>query len=562
MANWWQDEGLEELGVHVPCQWECPALVRVPTYIQALQECDPSRARDVNTQDVLLPGVLGRICTRPCENVCRHGRPGLGAPVAICDLKRAAADRAVDAPEPVHSPVSAPSGRTVAVVGGGPAGLATAWHLWRLGHRVTLIEAREECGGLPLLAIPAFRLPRDVVRREVRAVLADRFEVRTATRLGRDVTLDDLRARHDAVVLATGCHCAHRADVPGETLPGVLPGLDFLLDVNAGLLPPVGNRVVILGGGFTAVDCARIARRLGAAEVTLAYRRETTDARWSDDERRALAGEGVTVRERLSPLAIEGDDRVQAVRFARTRLEAGPGGHRVAHPIPGDEVAIPADQVIVALGQEPVPESSTNLDILDPACGRTSFPDVFLAGDRALGTRTVVDAIGHGARVARTVDAFLHGRTRIRHTLIERPAPFAVRTAEQDAVDRVPMPEHPIAVRLGHPDTEVESGLDDDAAATEARRCYLCDLVFRVDERRCVFCDKCIDGCPVRCITYTRDGRPEDARDGFWKRLVRTGRRGIVIAPDPCTRCGICADICPVSCIAVTRIDVVETIDP
>ncbi len=267
--------------------------------------------------------------------------------------------------------------------------------------------------------------------------------------------------------------------------------------------------------------------------------------------------------ERVMPLAIEGDDRVRAIRLGPTRLEDRPGRGRVAIRIPGDEALLDADQVIVALGQEPYGKASPGLDLVDPVSGRTSRTNVFMAGDRALGSGTVVDAIGHGARVARAVDTFLQGRARIHRRLVEFPSTFDVRPPAREAVDRAEPTEQPVAQRLARPDVEVETGLDPAASAAEAMRCYLCDLVFRVDESRCVFCDQCVDACPVRCIHYTRGGRPEDAtRVPFWKRLGPRGKRGIVIDPAPCTRCGACAYVCPVSCIAVTRIDVVETVDP
>lgn len=565
MPEFWQDDALQDLAVHVPCQWACPALVRVPAYIRALHQQDPARARDINVEDVLLPGVLGRICTRPCEPACRHGRPGLGEPVAICGLKRAAADLATEAPRPVPAPLAPPSGRSVAVVGAGPAGLAVAWHLGRLGHRVTLIEARDECGGLPLFGIPAFRLPPEVTRREIRAILAaPNLEIRTGVRLGRDTSLAELRACHDAVVLATGCQASKRADIPGEDLPGVRSGLDFVIAVNGGATPAVGRRVVVLGGGFTAVDCARLARRLGAEEVTIAYRREVEDARWPRDEVSALAAEGVVVLERVAPVALEGDGRLQAVRLAPTRLLPDPAtGLRVAVLVPGEGPLLPVDTVVVALGQAPEPDAAGDATILHGPSGSTTLPGVFAAGDLALGPRTVVEAIGHGAAIARAVDAFLHGRPRLERSLVEHPCGTTGRPRDWDCLPRVLVPALPVPDRIATLDAEVERGLDAAASTTEAQRCYLCDLVFRVDEPACVFCDKCIEVCPVRCIHYTRDGRPVEVdRPSLLRRLLHPGRRGIVIDSGPCTRCGACVEVCPVACIRVTRIEAVRTLSP
>jgi len=552
----------------------CPARVRVPAYLRAIAGGDFAGAAAINQADVLFPGVLGRICTRPCEEVCRH-RTGsaamhAGAAVAICHLKRVAADRSPIASAPVR-PLVPPSGRRVAVVGGGPAGVAVAHHLARLGHAVTVLEAGGEPGGLLASGIPAFRLPPSLRAREVAVALGVAgIEVRCGVRVvdaPGQTPLVELRAAHDAVVLCTGCPRSVPLEVPGADLPGVLSGLSFVLAANAGSAPPPGGRVLVVGAGFTAIDAARHARRLGAADVALVYRRERRDASARPEDLEATLAEGVSFHERLLPLAFlaGADGRLRAVRLARAEVALDPAsGRRRARPVPGSEHEVPADTAIVAIGQVAGPPLAPGLDVSDGAAGLTSLDGVFVAGDAALGARSVVDAVGHGAQVARGVDAWLLGAPRAARSPSGRAVEAGRRRPEWDALPRAVMPELSVAGRLAVPAAEVELGLDAAAAAAEARRCYLCDDVYRIDAARCVYCERCVEVCPTRTITLYWDGRPAGLASRL-RRLVRFWRpavRDIRLDTAACIRCGRCVEVCPADCIPVTRLELTERVEP
>jgi formate dehydrogenase major subunit len=561
----------EDLAREVPCMAACPAHVRVPAYLRAIAVGDFAGAAAINQTDVLFPGVLGRICTRPCEDVCRHGRTD--EPIAICHLKRVAADRAPIPSTPAR-PLRGPSGRVVAVVGAGPAGIAVAHHLARLGHAVTVLDAGAEPGGLLATGIPAFRLPPALRRREVAAALGVAgIALRCGVRVGDgpgELSVAALRAEHDAVVLCPGCPRAVPLAVPGATLAGVLAGLAFVLAANAGAAPAPGARVVVVGAGFTAIDAARSARRLGAAEVSLVYRRERRDASARAEDLAATLAEGVTFHERRVPVAFlpaPGGDRLAAVRLARTEVVVEPAtGRRTARVVPGSEHDVPADTAIVAIGQSAGPPLAAGLAVTDAAAGATALDGVFVAGDAAYGTKSVVDAVGHGARVARAVDGFLSGGgpPRVGRATVALPVEAGRRRPEWDAVPRARLPELAAAARLADPAAEVELGLDAAGAASEARRCYLCDDVYRIEAARCVYCEKCVEVCPTRTITLYWDGRRGGA-GGRGRRLLRFWRRperDIRLDTDGCIRCGRCVEVCPVDCIPVVRLTLHETVAP
>ncbi|MGE5838755.1 MAG: FAD-dependent oxidoreductase, partial [Deltaproteobacteria bacterium] len=249
------------MDVNVPCQAACPAATNIPAYIRALFEGRYDGSYAINHMSNLLPGVLGRVCSRPCEDKCRHGEPELGRPVNICHIKRAAADLRKKAPPPEPGPF-APLGKKVAIVGAGPAGLAAAHDLATLGIAVTLYEAFEKGGGMLRYGIPEFRLPREVLEEEIGYLTAAGVVLKTGIRVGTEVAIEDLLEDHDAVLLAAGCYRSLRLDLPGEDLHGVYPGLEFMMQVCTRRAPEVGKRVLVIGAGFTAFDCARSALRL------------------------------------------------------------------------------------------------------------------------------------------------------------------------------------------------------------------------------------------------------------------------------------------------------------
>jgi len=271
------------MDLNVPCQSACPASTNVPAYIRALFEERYGRSYDINRFANLFPGILGRICSRPCEAKCRHGEAELGQPVNICHIKRAAYDLKREAPIPEERP-AASLGKRVAVVGAGPAGLAAGYDLSTIGFAVTIFEALEKPGGMLRYGIPEFRLPRNVLEEEIQQILDSGIRLKTGVKIGQELAIADLLKENDAVLVAAGCYRSLRLDIPGEVLLGVYPGLDFMMGVCFGRPSPVGRKVLVLGAGFTAFDCARSALRLGAEDVMICIRRTEEDLAVTKDE--------------------------------------------------------------------------------------------------------------------------------------------------------------------------------------------------------------------------------------------------------------------------------------
>lgn len=534
---------------NVPCQAACPAGTDIPGYLEAITDGDFARAYRINLESNVFPAVLGRVCTRPCEPACRHGFPGLGDPVAICWSKRAADDHMLAGPPVALEPMFLPSGKSVGVIGGGAAGLAAARELARWGHDVTVYEQHGEPGGMMIQGIPEFRLPRDVVRQEVEQVRLAGVTFQCDTAIGVDVGLEEVRAGHDAVVIAAGTFRPNVPDIPGVDLPHVRHGVAFLSEVNAGAEPDVGDQVVVIGGGFTAVDCVRIARRLGAAEVTMLYRRRMDDSYIPSEEFALLPDEGIDVQFCVVPEAFTEN----GLRVLRTQVVDGK-----AEPVAGSEFEMAADLVLLGTGQAP------NVDWLDEAMrgiagpdGMATPEDLFIAGDFGTGPSSLIDSIGHAKACARRVDRFLMGEDRfvdgILVTEVDRTT--TGRTAEMDALPRERMPEVPIEARALR--SEVESGLPPVASQTEASRCYLCNYKFEIDNDLCIYCDRClrvmpVDDCIVKVSNLIYDG--EDRIAGYQRSSSSRDYNLLYLDGDQCIRCGACVEVCPVDCITLQKV--------
>jgi formate dehydrogenase major subunit len=386
------------MGINVPCQKACPASTNIPAYIRALYEGRYDRSYGINRAANVLPGVLGRICSRPCEAMCRHGEAELGSPVNICHLKRAAGDLTGEVPPPPPLPPSL--GKKVAIVGSGPSGLAAAHDLALVGMEVTVFEALEEPGGMLRYGIPEFRLPRKVLDREIAYIAGLGAVFETGRRLGDNLSAEDLLGRHDAVLLAAGCYRSAALGLPGEELAGVISGLDFMLGVCRGTPTEPGRRVLVIGDGFTAFDCARSALRLGAEEVRICSRFTEEDLAVARDEIDEARAEGVRMETLALSRRVAGATKVEGVEFVRTRLgDIGRDGMREATPIEGSEFVLPADTVIVAIGQRPEPlqvpgeKDEGGRLVVDREKLSATTAGLYVAGDYLTGPSTVIEAV-------------------------------------------------------------------------------------------------------------------------------------------------------------------------
>jgi NADPH-dependent glutamate synthase beta subunit-like oxidoreductase len=559
-------EDFTYMGINVPCQKACPASTNIPAYIRALYEGLYGRSYRINREANVLPGVLGRICSRPCEARCRHGEAELGNPVNICHIKRAAADMMGEVPPPPPLPPSL--GRKAAIVGSGPAGLAAAHDLALIGLEVTVFEALEEPGGMLRYGIPEFRLPREVLDREIAYITGLGVALETERRLGQELSAESLLGEHDAVLLAAGCYRSAALGLPGEELPGVISGLDFMIGVCRGTPPEPGRRVLVIGDGFTAFDCARSALRLGAEEVRICSRFTEEDLAVARDEIEEARAEGVRMETLVLSRRVAGGAKVEGVEFVRTRLgDTGRDGMREVTPIEGSEFVLLADTVVVAIGQHPEPlqvpgekdERGTLVVDMEKLTGTTQ--GVYVAGDYLTGPSTVIEAVAMGRKAAERIAADLTGRAFREKAVRQQETEITDRDRTWDFLPRSSMPTvEPAAERLQPATREVETGFDADLAEAESRRCYLCYLHYEIDVEKCIYCRFCIDVAPRDCIKLVREVLTDD--DGAVTDLVETDSwnevNAVVIDNSRCIRCGACMRACPVECISVTKMELVE----
>ncbi len=466
-----------------PCQNTCPAETNVPGYLQLINEGRYVEAYQVNRENNPFPSVCGRVCEHPCEARCQRGQ--LDEPIAIRELKRFCSDKAIQSNQDLKITTLDKVGKTVAIVGGGPSGLSAAYFLARLGYSPTVFESAPKAGGWLRYGIPKYRQPHDILDREIEDIVNLGVELKTGIAVGRDVTLSKLRDEFDAVYIAVGAQLDKKLGLEGEDLPGIIPGLQALRAINSDKEVNMGEKTLIIGGGNVAIDVARTAVRMGT-EVTLCYRREEQDMPAYEEEINHCREEGVEYHFLVSPekLIVEGGKVVGAVFRKNVMGEFTKWGRR--KPVPTDEtIEIRADSVIVAIGQDLDDTfakdfqgeilSESHLVIAGDGLS-TSDPKIFAGGDAVLGPASVIEAIGHGRKAARSIDQMLSGKDRFLELEEQNFKDYGMQEPQNlEAMQRQTSSElDPEERACGF--KEVVLCLDDECAKKESFRCLRCDL--------------------------------------------------------------------------------------
>jgi len=557
----------------VDCQWACPAHTPVPEYIRLIAAGRYTDAYMINWKSNVFPGILGRTCDRPCEPACRRVRVE-DEPVAICRLKRVAADNKDDIQDRLPPPAARPNGKRIACVGAGPASLTVARDLAPLGYEVVIFDGDSRAGGMIRSQIPRFRLPESVIDEEVGYITG----LGPVMRLGE--TVDSMAALleedFDAIFVGTGAPRGRDLDIPGrqEAAARIHIGIDWLSSVSFGHIEKIGKRVIVLGGGNTAMDCCRTSRRLGGEDVKVVVRSGFEEMKASPWEKEDAMHEGIPILNFLVPLAFTHEDgRLTGVNFETVRPEYDDQHRRRLVPT-GDPVThIPCDDVLVAVGQEnsfPWIERDIGLEFDKwdmPVVSEVSFastnPRVFFGGDAAFGPKNIIWAVAHGHDAAISIHRFCHGEDpNVRPdpgvTLVSQKMGIHEWSYDNDVSleqrNRVPLREMKEALR--NVKVEVELGFDGETGFREAERCLNCDIQTVFKEPLCIECDACVDICPMDCITFTEDGDEADLRarltapalnltqDLYVSGSLKTGRV-MVKDEDVCLHCGLCAERCP-----------------
>ena len=465
-----------------PCSNACPAKVNVPGYVALIAAGRPMDAYRLIRQENPFPAICGRICTHPCETKCRRAQ--LDEPVAICNLKRYAADYALRHDDEYHEePATKKNGKSVGIIGAGPSGLTCAHYLAHLGYDVDVYEMQPVAGGVLTFGIPEYRLPKKTIAHEVSLIENEGVRIHLNRMVGRDITLEELRTKHTAVYIATGTQISNKVGVPGEELPGVTHGLDFLRRVNLGFNVEVKGTVAVIGGGNTAIDAARTALRLGADRVIIIYRRTVDDMPADKREIKDCIDEGVEIMELTAPLSFKGTDRVVEIECVPMVVQGyDTSGRRQVFPVEGLEFSVPVDMVIPAVSQssdlpfvkpDDVKLTRWGTFVTNKKTLMTSIDGLFAGGDVARGSDVVITAIADGKKAAENIDIYLGGKG-----VLNKGGEIDIPQGEDDdeRVEhaRFPMQELDPAARRQNFD-EVVNGFHRLNAIAEAMRCLRCD---------------------------------------------------------------------------------------
>jgi len=577
----------------VDCQWACPAHTPVPEYIRLIGQGRYTDAYMINWESNVFPGVLGRTCDRPCEPACRrvrveasaspaggadvvHGQAAGGVapePVAICRLKRVAADHKDDVTARMPTPAPG-NGKRIACVGAGPASLTVARDLAVLGYSVTVFDAEAKAGGFIRSQIPRFRLPESVIDEETGYIL----DLGVAFESG--VRIDSMRALlargFDAVFVGCGAPRGRDLEIPGrrEAASGIHLGIDWLASVSFEHVTRVGERVIVLGGGNTAMDCCRSARRLGAKDVGVYVRSGFAEMKASPWEKEDAQHEGIPIHDLHVPTRFEHrDGKLIGMRFERVQAVYDAQGRRSLVPVGAPDVVVACDTVLVAVGQENafpwierdcgIAFDRHGLPVLDAETFGSTLPNVFFGGDAAFGPKNIITAVAHGHEAAVSIDRLLNHEDPAR-----RPVPMTRLMSQKMGIHewsynndvsidaRFKVPWVAANKALANIRIEVELGFDAATAWKEAERCLNCDVQTVFNRATCIECDACVDICPMDCITFTNPGDEADlrtrlkapalnlAQDLYVSTPLKSGR-AMVKDEDVCLHCGLCAERCP-----------------
>ncbi|MBK7530647.1 FAD-dependent oxidoreductase [Piscinibacter sp.] len=562
----------------VDCQWACPAHTPVPEYIRLIGQGRYADAYMINWVSNVFPGMLGRTCDRPCEPACRRGRVEENngerpEPVAICRLKRVAADHKGDVRS--RLPAVAPrNGKRVACIGAGPASLTVARDLAPQGYDVTVFDGEAKAGGFMRSQIPRFRLPESVIDEETAQVLDLGVDFRSGQRIDSMQAL--LGQGYDAVFVGCGAPRGRELDVPGraEAAAAIHIGIDWLASVSFGHITSIGKRVIVLGGGNTAMDCCRSARRLGGEDVKVIVRSGFDEMKASPWEKEDAQHEGIPILNYHVPKSVRHDQgRIQGMTFEKVSAVYDDKGRRSLVPTGEPDVFVPCDTVLVAIGQEnafPWIERDCGIEfdrwglpVLDAQTFQSTLPQVFFGGDAAFGPKNIITAVAHGHEAAVSIDRLLHGED-----VARRPPPMSNLMSQKMGIHewsydndvsndpRFKVPWAKAEQALASIKVEVELGFDEATAFKEASRCLNCDVQTVFNRDTCIECDACVDICPMDCITFTANGDEGELRtrlkapagnlsqDLYVSTTLKTGRV-MVKDEDVCLHCGLCAERCP-----------------
>ncbi len=583
----------------VDCQYACPAHTPVPEYIRLIAEGKYTEAYMINWDSNVFPGILGRTCDRPCEPACRRGRIEQ-EPVAICRLKRVAADNKDDVKHLMPQGPFKPNGKKVALIGAGPASLTVARDLAPLGYELHLYDEQIKGGGFMRSQIPAFRLPETVLEEEVDYILD--LGIHTHFNTYVSSLKETLEKDYDAVFVGTGAPRGRDLpDLPGrqEGDANIHIGINWLGSVAFEHTDKIGNRVIVLGGGNTAMDCCRTARRLGGEEVKVVVRSPFATMKASPWEKEDAQHEDIPIIDNHVPKsfvyeAVDGgqctvdskkaseadnrppttDHRLIGMMFEKVEAKYDENGKRSLVPTGEPEVFIAADDVLIAVGQEnsfPWIERDIGVDfdkwempIVDKTTFQSTNPKVFFGGDAAFGPENVITAVAHGHQAAISIDLICKGEDITKRlnpmvNLISQKMGIHEWAYDSDVVDdeRYVVPQAPKAVTLTNRKQEVEKGFDPLAGYKEAMRCLNCDVETVFNAPKCIECDACVDICPTSCITFTANADEPELRtmtkvpalnttqDLYVSEPLIQTKRIMVKDEDVCLHCGLCAERCP-----------------